>query len=210
MASALAGAEERAHKPALACALRIAAAESRPEAVDAVAAAVACQRGRGDEASAALWLAQAKDGATRVRISSGAARLLASPRGEDAVFGDVAVDASWDEGAGVDLDVAILDPKGRRLSWASSAGRVRARDCTSRSHEALGVSSGGAGAFVVEIVRADGPSGSPPPVRGKLRVSALGRTQLVPFVLVGQRAAVARVDVRFDSRLEPVSVLPAW
>jgi hypothetical protein len=33
---------------------------------------------------------------------------------------------------------------------------------------------------------------------------------VVPFVLVGDRQQVARVDVRFDSRLEPVNVWPAW
>jgi hypothetical protein len=209
IASALARAEERAVQPVIACALRVAAAESRPEDVATVAAAVACQRGQGDEASAARWIAAAKDEPTRTRLSFAAAKLLAAPRAEDAMFGDVSVDATWDDRPGVDLDIAVIDPSGRRLSWASAASRVRARDCTSRLHEALGVSSSAAGAFVVEIVRADATASSAP-VRGSVRISSLGRTQVVPFVLVGDRQQVARVDVRFDSRLEPVNVWPAW
>ncbi len=209
IASALARAEERALQPAVACALRVAAAESKPEDVATVAAAVACQRDQGEEASAAHWIAAAKNEPSRARIASAAAKLLAAPRTEDTVFGDVSVEATWDDRPGVDLDVAVIDPTGRRLTWASAAGRVRARDCTSRSHESLAVSSSAAGAFVVEIVRADAPSSSEP-VRGKLRITSLGRTQVVPFVLVGDREAVARVDVRFDSRLEPVNVWAPW
>ena len=175
-----------------------------------VAAAVACERGRGEEASAARWIAAAKDEPARTRIAAVAAKLLAAPRVEDAVFGDVVVDATWDDGSGADLDIGVIDPSGRRLSWASSASRVRARDCTSRSHESLGISSSAAGAFVVEIVRADATDGAGAPVRGKLRITSAGRTQVVPFVLTGERAQVARVDVRWDSRLEPVSAWQPW
>jgi hypothetical protein len=210
IASTLARAEERALHPALACELRIAAAESKPDDVATVASAVACERGRGNEASAARWITAAKDEPMRVRLASAASKLLVAPKVEDSLFGDVAVDATWDDGSGADLDVAVIDPSGRRLSWASASGKVRARDCTSRSREALAISSGSAGAFVVEIVRADVPEVSAAPVRGKVRITSLGRTQIVPFVLVGEREQVARVDVRFDSRLEPVNAWPAW
>jgi hypothetical protein len=216
IASALARAEERASHPALACALRVAAAEGKPEDVATVAQAIACERDQGDESSAARWLSTAKDDATRARLSSAATKLLAAPPREDPLFGDISVEATWDDGTGADLDVGIVDPSGRRMSWASSASRVRARDCTSRARESLAVSSGAAGAFEVELVRTDGAEGpegrasSATPVRGKLRITSLGRTQIVPFVLVGQRAQVARVDVRLDSRLEPVNVWPAW
>jgi hypothetical protein len=142
-------------------------------------------------------------------VSAVAAKLLTTTRPEDPLFGDVIVDATWDAGAGADLDVAVIDPSGKRMSWASAARNVRARDCTSRTHEALAVSSGAAGAFVVEVVRAEGREGTLP-VSGKLRITSLGRTQTVPFTLVGQRDQVARVDVRFESRLESLSSLPAW
>jgi hypothetical protein len=209
IATSLARAEERALHADTACALRVSAAESKPEDVDVVAAAVACERGRGADVSATRWLTSAKDDAMRSRVSAAAAKLLTTTRPEDALFGDVVVDATWDAGAGADLDVAVIDPSGKRMSWASAARSVRARDCTSRTHEALAVSSGAAGAFIVEVVRAEGREGTLP-VSGKLRITSLGRTQTVPFTLVGQRDQVARVDVRFESRLESLSSWSAW
>ena len=86
---------------------------------------------------------------------------------------------------------------------------MRASDCTSTAHEALAVSSGGTGPFVVEVVRADGASAERP-VTGKLRITALGRTQVVPFVLTGSRAQVARVNVGMDSRLEAINDGATW
>ena len=143
-----------------------------------------------------------KDDASRRRVDQAAAK-IAGAAPSDTVFGDIVVDATWDVADGADLDLAVVDPSGRRLAWASTARNVRARDCTSETRESLGVSSSAAGAFVVEVVRGDGRSDATP-VRGNLRVTALGRTQVVPFVLVGTRAQVARVDVRFESRLEPI------
>src|ERR1700676_1754514 len=83
-------------------------------------------------------------------------RGAAGPGLAETGFGDVAVGATWDAGSGVDLDVGIVDPSGRRLSWASAARGVRASDCTSTGHEALAVTSGATGPFLVEVVRADG------------------------------------------------------
>jgi hypothetical protein len=209
VASTLARAEDRAGRPARACALRVAAAETKPGDVTAVAAALACERGRGRSASEGRWLASMKDDATRTRVSAAAAKLVPGAVLADTVFGDVTVDATWDGSAGVDLDVGIVDPSGRRLSWASAARNVRASDCTSVAHEALAVTSGGTGPFLVEMVRADGAA-SEGPVTGKLRITALGRTQLVPFVLTGSRAQVARINVSMDSRLEAITDGWTW
>jgi hypothetical protein len=217
VASALARAEERAGRAGEACALRVTAAEAKPGDSGAVAAAVACERSLGHAAAEARWMASLKDDATRARVSAAAAKLTGSGATE-AISGDVAIDATWDAGAGADLDLAVIDPSGRRLAWASAARGVRAADVTSLAHEALGLSSSAQGPFVVEVVRASAPEavGQPPegrgrnetgglPVSGRLRITALGRTQLVPFVLTGSRAQVARVDVRLASRLEPVA-----
>ena len=209
VASTLARAEDRAGRPTRACALRVTAAETKPGDVTAVAAAIGCERGRRGSASEARWLASLKDDATRGRVSAAAAKLTPGGLLADTVFGDVAVDATWDGSAGVDLDVGIVDPSGRRLSWASAARNVRSSDCTSVTHEALAVTSGGTGPFLVEVVRADGAS-SERPVTGKLRITALGRTQVVPFVLTGSRAQVARVNVGMDSRLEAITDGWTW
>lgn len=206
IATALARAEERAQHPELACSLRAAAAESRPDDVPALSEAVACERTRGDEASATRWLTTAKDDATRARVTAAAAKRMSAGRAEDPLFGDVVVDASWDDGS--DLDLAVVDPGGRRLTWASTARGVRARDCTSRAHEALAISSGATGAFAVEVVRAGGEDAGRASSRGVLRITSAGQTRTVPFVLTGDRAQIARVDLRFDSRLEPVGFQP--
>jgi len=209
VASSLARAEERAGRAAEACSLRVAAAESKSGDAGLVASAMACERAQARPASADRWLASAKDDAARTRLSAAAAKVAPGAGLADTVFGDVVVDATWDASAGVDLDVGIVDPSGRRLSWASAARNVRASDCTSAAHEAMAVSSGATGRFVVEIVRAGG-SATDRPVSGKLRVTSLGQTQTVPFVLVGSRAQVARVDVRMDSRLEPIAMATTW
>ena len=99
--------------------------------------------------------------------------------------------------------VAIVDPSGVRLGWATRARNVRAADCTSLSHEALAVSSSATGAFVVEVVRAGTNRGVP--THGTLRITSLGHTRVVPFVLTGARAQVARVDVAMSSELVPAS-----
>ena len=209
VASSLARAEERAGRAVEACALRVAAAEGKASDAGLVASAIACERAQARTASADRWLAFAKDGAARTRLSAAAAKVTPGGGLSDTVFGDVVVDATWDASAGVDLDVGIVDPSGRRLSWASAARNVRASDCTSSAHEAMAVSSGTTGRFVVEVVRAGGSS-SDRPVSGKLRITSLGQTQTVPFVLVGSRAQVARVDVRMDSRLEPIAMGTTW
>jgi hypothetical protein len=67
---------------------------------------------------------------------------------------------------------------------------------------------------MIEIVRSDG--GSTAPVHGRVRVRALGGYDTQDegaigtrdFVLTGERAQVARVDVRWDSRLVPTASEP--
>jgi hypothetical protein len=187
----------------------VGAAEGKSTDTSLVAAAIACERAQARPASADRWLALAKDQAMRTQLSAAAAKAAPGAGLTDTVFGDVVVDATWDASAGVDLDVGIVDPAGRRLSWASAARNVRASDSTSTAHEALAASSSATGPFVVEIVRA-GSSATDRPISGKLRVTALGHTQVVPFVLVGARAQVARVDVRMDSRLEAIASGTPW
>jgi hypothetical protein len=194
---ALALAEERAGDDARACALRIGAAEATPSDVTAVAGAVACERASGHAASANRFLDAAKSPSVRDAVASGANKIASLGRSAQRVFGDVLVDATWD--GGVDLDVAVVDPVGVRLGWASRARNVKASDCTSLSHEALAVASTATGAFVVEVVRAGSNDGVP--VRGNLRITSLGQTRVVPFVLSGTRAQVARIDVTMSSRL---------
>ena len=198
--STLALAYERAGITSQACAFRIASAELRPNDADAVASAVLCERLAGRNAAADRWLTGAKSDAVRNAITVAIPRIQA--RAPDAVFGDVVADATWEAADGADLDLAIVDPSGTRVAWASRARNVRAVDCTSRSHEGLAITNFSTGTFVVEVVRADGGT---TPVRGKIRVTSQGETRVFNFVAVGPRAQVARVDVGMSSQLVPAS-----
>jgi hypothetical protein len=68
---------------------------------------------------------------------------------------------------------------------------------------------------MIELVRADGAFGSAP-IHGRVRVRALGgydtsdegAVDARDFVVAGERAQVARVDVRWDSRLVPTNAAP--
>ncbi len=182
---------ERASDDVLACALRVASAENKPEDVSRVARAVRCERLRGHATSADRWLVES--GARRTAVESAVSKLDES----SSVFGDIVLDASWNTSA--DLDLAVIDPSGQRLGWL--AGRGRVQDATSRSHEKLGVGASGAGTFLVEIARSDAGT---TPVSGFVNVTAFGMSKRVPFVLTGASARVARVDVRFVSELVPI------
>src|SRR5205823_9259094 len=101
---------ERLGKPE-SCAFSVTAAELRPNDADAVARAISCERAQGRARSADRWLTGLKD-AQRTAIT-GAITKNESARAETAT-GDLIVSATWDGGA--DVDLAILDPAGRRAS----------------------------------------------------------------------------------------------
>ncbi|MGH7283580.1 MAG: FecR domain-containing protein [Polyangiaceae bacterium] len=208
---ALALAHERAGDKAGSCAFRVAVADVRAEAVgqkplagsdvERVAHAVACERSDAREASAQRWL---EGRAEREQILALAGRFDPATRSttENTGFGDVIADATWDPAANVDIDLAIVDPAGNRLSWMGKSSNVRVAQPTNRRRETLAVTNFSSGAFTIEIVRG---AGGTAPVNGTLTVRSLGQTMTVPFLLTGVRASVARVDVHTESHLVPVS-----
>jgi hypothetical protein len=198
-ASAIAHVHERAGA-ATACAFRVAAAELRPGDAETVARAVLCERNDGRASAADKWLADAKDDRARAAIREATTRLDAN-RAENTGAGDIVVEATWDGSADADLDLAIVDPSGNRAAWASRSRAVRAASVKARDRESLALSGAGVGAYVVEVVHADG---STRPVSGKLTVRALGSSSVVPFTLTSTRAQIARVDVRLEEQLVPV------
>jgi hypothetical protein len=147
----------------------------------------------------------------RARVASQTAKLEgvlrsgAAPN-EAVGFGDIRVEATWEGAAGCDLDIVVVDPNGTRLAWSARAKGVRVADPTSRVHEALAVSTGAAGPFGIELVRADA---SNIPVRGTLTVRSVGSTMTRPFVLTASRLQVARATVTWDSRLVPMDTRPS-
>lgn len=189
----------RAGDARLACALYAVHAEARPGDVDAVARRVACLRDSAESAQAAVALeASAPDKRAAVE-----ARVLAlvtawrTPKAAPA-FGDLTVDATF---SGADVDLALVDPKGARLSWLSPTG-VRVSDAQSASHETLAVPWAGGGGWTIEVNRAQ-PGDAP--ISGTVTVRVLGETRSYPFVLTGARAVVARTNLTWSSRMVAVN-----
>jgi hypothetical protein len=208
---AMATAYARAGKPE-ACSFWIAAGELAPTDVDAVARAAGCERALGRASSAERWLTSLPNDAARDKARPLADRYEGFARAregapERASWGDVVVDASWDEGA--DLDIVVIDPAGNRQAWSSRSPSVRVEDPRSSHHEALAISTSASGPFVVEVVRTDGGE-SRTPVHGTVRIRSLGETSSWRFELTGGVAEVARLDVRWESRLVPAENLPVF
>jgi hypothetical protein len=208
---ALAQSNERAGETEGACAFRVSVAEARTLSAkgvlgaldnERVARAVACEERAGHASRAGRgWF----DG---VKEPSLLDRALAKVRGEaprEALRGDVIVTASWDAASAADVDVAIVDASGQRLSWVTRSNSVRVQDPTSHSREVLAVSTTGSGPFTVELTRASGAS----PVRVQLSIRALGERSSFPVVLSGPVSRVARVQVRVDQEFVAVREPPS-
>jgi hypothetical protein len=190
---------------ASACSFWVAVAELSPKDVDAVAHAASCERAAGHPGSERRWLAtlpsqlaEDKELALLAKYDDPFGSRTAPV--EHATWGDVMVDASWEEGR--DLDVVIIDPSGKRQSWSSSDA-VKVEDPRSMRRESIALASSLSGSFLIEIVRTDGADLGGP-VRGTVRIKSHGVTQTRSFVLDGDRAEVARLDLKWESRLVPI------
>ncbi len=200
---ALAVAFEREQKNDSACSMRIAAAEAKSDDDERVARAIACERGRGRENEAGKWLADLGDkrSASIGKITD--LQRVANAKGESVTSGDIMVDASWTDSS-TDLDLALIDPNGARVTWTSSARFAKVTDPTVGGHEALSITNGNAGAFTVEIARAKS-SDSQRAVHGTLTIRAFGARKTIPFDLTGNSARIAKIDTRWESELVPVT-----
>lgn len=187
----LAAAFERAGDSMRACAHRVALAESKLDDAEVVATAMRCERGLGRSASADRLLELAPTEA-RTLIASAADRAPTPSR----ITGELMLDATW---SGPDVDLTLVTPEGTRLSWMGGRTAVVGEDATRRGSERLGLRRATNGSYYVEVVRADDDRA---PVRGSVVVTVLGERQTIPFELVGERAAIGRVDVVRRFRME--------
>ena len=186
-----------AGRPELACRHTLGIAEIRPGDATLLADAARCARENGESTLADELLANAE---TKVRERAEA--LLSRPRPDDSELkGDLRLEATWDSGA--DLDLALIDPDGHRVSWLGAPTRavISARDVTGMSREGLALRGGKPGEYVVEIVRAKGSGRA----RGELTVHAAGTTRRLPFVLDGERLSLALVKIGTREKLVPVA-----
>lgn len=183
----------------LACQNRIAIADMDASDVNNVAGAVRCSLDLGFSGLSSA-IRDGVDTSLRDRVDAAVKTVKFDP---PLVSGDVRVTATWS--APVDLDLALIDRNGKRISWLGSPLKnvsVSASDATSSRTETLGVSGLNAGSFVVEVVRA-APSSQP--VTGELSfVLPGGETRKVPFTLSGNRVEVGSMRVFFTARLVPL------
>ncbi|MCS6901692.1 MAG: FecR domain-containing protein [Myxococcales bacterium] len=180
------------------CAHRISLAELKTDDVKLQTAAVRCARSLGAIDLADRLLADLP----QARRDAVFKALEAPLSNTSSLKGDVRLEASWD--TDVDLDLALIDPKGRRLSWqGGSKATVTAQEVTSPRGEKVAWSNLGAGSYVLEVTRSKpGATGA---VRGTVTVHVVGETRSVPFVLTGQRVEIGWLEVAYQSRL-----VPAW
>lgn len=190
---------------ALACEHRITLAELEPNDAELVAGAVRCSRERGLTDLASL-LQQGADDKTRIAIDA----LLTKPTVDATnLAGDVRLAATWT--GGDDLDIALIDKNGQRISWMGAVGRVKAtaKDVRSSSSETLALLGMPSGHYVVEVSRASRGTGQP--VSGEITLTVPGGgARKVPFSLTGDRTEVGTLQVFFTSRLVPVQGSFGW
>jgi tetratricopeptide (TPR) repeat protein len=180
----------------LACRHNIAMADAKSQDYSLVGDAVRCARATGMSEVAEALLAAASDSA-RPAIQQHADRMAPD---ESRLSGDLRLEASWSGSA--DLDLALIDTEGHRVSWLGAATRavISARDATSSSREGLALRGAAPGEYVLEVTRASGSSSA----RGEISVTIAGTTRRLPFSMDGDRQAVALVRITMQPRLVPL------
>lgn len=195
-AKRLARLERWAGRPGLGCRFSVAIAEQKGSDAALLAEAVRCARETLDGAVADELLESAAP-ATR----AAAEKLLAGPRPDDQELrGDVRLEARWQGDA--DLDLALVDPDGHRVSWlgAPTRGIITARSATSEHEEALALTGAKAGNYAIELVRSGGTAAS----TGEVTVSIAGTTRRLPFTIDGPRVRVGYARISLHPRLVPL------
>lgn len=194
----LASALQRAGDVRSACSFAIAAAELRRSDAALLGEAVRCSREVGMNAVATAIL-QGSDESVRLRAEK------TQPKADDAVYGELRIEASW-TGDG-ELDVVLLDPDGRSIGWLAAPAKVtvRAKDVIAPDHETIAVSGLRAGAHDVVVRRARGRG----TLRGELKLTGpSGFFRRVPFVLDGDRLNLGSLRSGWKKRLVPLEDQP--
>ncbi|HSJ99884.1 MAG TPA: FecR domain-containing protein, partial [Kofleriaceae bacterium] len=192
---------DHAGRAALACSHRIALAALAGKADEArrAADAVRCLRALGREPDAALVLRALRDDSTRAAAEKALTAAPPAPR----LAGDLVLTARWE--GGEDLDLSLVSPDGTRVSWMGGRTDVTVADATSAAREQLAIRTLRRGNYLVEIGRGDAPSGRAiHPIRGTVEIAVLGTKRSLPFELAGARAAIGRIGVSLEERLETI------
>jgi tetratricopeptide (TPR) repeat protein len=191
----LAAAFERVGAVERACAHRVALAAISPADTAVAGRAVRCQRAIGRAAGADRLLAAAPP-AARPEIE----RRAAEPPGLERATGELIVRATWSGGS--DLDISLVAPDGKRISWLGGRRGVAADGPGRVGSESVALRRVAAGNYLVEIARTDPADRTP--IAGSIHVRVLGVRRDLPFQLAGDRATVGRIAVTRKARLVPL------
>jgi hypothetical protein len=184
---------------ALACQHRIALANIAMSDAKLVADAVRCSRNQGMQDLASQLRLD-----TNEKVREAIDKLLTTPAPARDLRGDVQITADWT--GGVDLDIALIDAQGKRISWLGSPNKaaVTSRDVTSSRTETIALTNLPAGSYVVEIARASGADQNAF-AQGTVTLRLVNETRRVSFSLSGERAEIGTARVFFTSRLVPAN-----
>jgi hypothetical protein len=196
----MARAYERLGAADRACSHRIVLAELSPSDFAAVGAALRCDRATDWQGAADAFLPHFRSDGERRRAQGLA--MVAPPRVP--AHGEVVLDATWNRGD--DLDLALISPQGTRISWMGGRKSVFADRVADAGSERLGLGVVSPGTYRVEISRTN--TTELQPVRGRIRLSALGIRQDLPFSLLGRQVVAATLVIERKWHLEPVR--PRW
>jgi hypothetical protein len=119
------------------------------------------------------------------------------------IHGEITLRANWERP--VDLDIALVDAQGRRISWLGGrASGITAAGIHDPRDESLGLSRASVGNYFVEISRAEAGT---EPVSGRIDASVLGEHHALAFSVAANEKTVrvGRITVTRHSELRPVS-----
>lgn len=185
-----------AGRPALGCRHSVAIAEIRGKDAKLLEEAVRCSRNAGADLLANQLLGEAE-----LPVAEAVRSLLSHSQVDAHLEGDLKLKAQWSGGA--DLDLALIDPDGSRISWLGAPTRavITATDVVSSEREGLALRGAKPGEYVVEIVRGGGSASA----SGTLDIEVAGNRRSIPFSLEGGRVTLAIAKITMTPRL-----VPAW
>lgn len=191
--------------PDLACQFRVSLADLDPANVNNVAAAAVCTQNLGF-LNVSNAIVSSVDSNLHDRVTTTMKTIKLTPK---AAFGDVRVEATWT--SRTDLDVAVIDPKGNRISALGSplkfvsSSCANARELGAENCVFSGLTSGN---YALEVTRT---TPSTETITGSLKLtSPEGQVRTVPFTLTGSRVVVGSVQVSFTERLVPATGVGGW
>jgi hypothetical protein len=193
-----------------ACRFAVALAAFRSKDEASVSDALRCTEALGHSEPEFIELRRELVQGLDPRLAQAAERLATTGKKSDQI--DLQLFAHWQGSRDVDLDLALIDPDGHRISWLGAPSRsvISALQVASRREESLGLSGGKPGTYVIEITRAEDERGENVPVSGSLEVSVAGRRKTIEFVLTKESDRLGLVKIKQVAKLVPLSPVDVW